>query len=65
MDAEALQRERLGEALAQRRGRAGVRVRELARQRVEALGRGVVAGELPGRSKLALDGRPVAFGQVI
>jgi len=48
MDAEALQRDGLREALTQRRGRAGVRVRELVRERFEALDRGAVLGELPG-----------------
>jgi hypothetical protein len=42
-----------------------VRARELARERVEALDRGLVAGELPGRAQTPFDGGPVAFGQVI
>ena len=65
MDAETLQRDRLREAFAQRRGGAGVRVRELAGERFQALDRGLVVGELPGRAQPALDRGPVAFGQVI
>jgi hypothetical protein len=65
MDAETLQRDRLGEPLTQRRRRTGVRVRELARERLQAADRGTVVRELPGRAELALDGGPVALGEVI
>jgi hypothetical protein len=65
VDTETLQRERLREALTQRCGRAGVRVRELVRERLQTGDRGTVVGELPGRAQLALDGGTVAFGEVI
>ncbi len=65
MDAQALQRDRLGQALAQRRGRAGVRVRELAGERLQPLDRRLVIGQLPGRAQPPLDGGPVALGEVI
>ena len=62
---QALQRDGLGEAFAQRRGGAGVGVRELAGQRLEALDRGLVRLELPGRAQPPLDVRAVALGEVI
>jgi len=65
IDAEALQRDRLLKALAQRRGGAGVGVLELAGKRLEALDRGLMAGQLPGGAEPPLDDRPVAFGEVI
>ena len=65
MDAESLQRDRLLEALAQRRRRARVGVRELGGESLETVGRGVVIGQLPGRAQPALDRGPVALGQVI
>jgi len=64
MDARALQRDRLLEA-AQRRGRAGMRVRELAGERLQPVDRRAVVAELPRRTYLALDRGPVAFGKVI
>ncbi len=39
-------------------------MRELARERLQALDRGVVIAELPGRAQTPLDGGPVALGQV-
>ena len=46
MNTETLQRDCLGEPFAQRRGRSGVRVRELVGERLQALDRGLVVGEL-------------------
>ena len=65
MDAEALQRDGLGEALSERRRGAGMGVRELAGERGEAFERDGVIGELPSGPQAPLDGRPVAFGEVI
>lgn len=42
--------------------RLRVRVREVVGERLQPLGRGLVVGELPGRTQLALDGWPVAPG---
>jgi hypothetical protein len=65
VDAEALQRQCLGEAFSERRRGAGMRARELASQRVQTLQRDIVIGELPGRPQTPLEGRPVAFWEVI
>jgi hypothetical protein len=40
-------------------------VRELARERLQPVDCLLVIAELPPRTQLALDGGPVAFGQVI
>ena len=50
MNAEALQRDRFGNAFAQRRRRAWVRSRELARESLQPLDRGAVVSEFPGRA---------------
>jgi len=65
MDPQALQRDRLGQALAQRRRGARVRVGQLAGERLQALDRGLVVGELPGGAQPPLDRGPVTFGEVI
>jgi hypothetical protein len=65
MDAQTLQRDRLLEALAQRRRRPGMRPGQLAGECLQALDRGGVVGELPGRAQAPLDGGAVAFGEVI
>jgi len=65
MNSQALQRDRLGQALAQRRRRAGVRVRELASERLQTVDRCAVITQLPGRAQPPLDGGPVALGEVI
>ena len=65
MNAEALQRDGLLEALLERGGGAGVRALQLAGEPAEALEGGGVVGELPGRPQSPLDGRAVALGQVV
>jgi hypothetical protein len=40
-------------------------VRQLAGQRAQAIERGGVVAELPGRPQAPLDRRPVAIGQVV
>jgi hypothetical protein len=65
VDPEALQRERLLEALPERSGGARVRALQLVGQHAEAVERGGVTGEFPGRPEAALDGGAVALGQVL
>ena len=65
MDTEPLKRERLGEPLAQQRGRAGMRPPKLPGEPVKAVQRGGMVGELPGGSQSPLDTGAVAFGKVI
>jgi hypothetical protein len=55
MDAQALQRDRFREALAQRRARARVGVRELVGECLQTADRGLVIGQLPGRAQSPLD----------
>src|SRR3954454_8945440 len=62
VDPEALQRHGLLESLAQRGGGAGMRAFELAGEDAEAVERGGMVGQLPGRPQAPLDRGTVAFG---
>ncbi len=64
-DPEAGEGERLGHPLTQGGRRAGVAVRELGRELLQAPEGPVVVALVPRRAKLAEHERPVALGQVI
>src|SRR3954468_9129064 len=65
LDPQPGERERLAHALAQRARGAGVGALELGGERLQALERAPVVVVGPGGAEPALDGGPVALGQVL